>query len=454
MANKKMGKVMQMLSPENYIRKKARELPVYECLVNLNWDKTQLANLVVARRHTNGNITAGLYLVDLGCLGVKDTFWFFNIPEDEYRKNLERMLVAELGVKKIDYLLAHNIVFAGVEFADDYGFKPHKDFTSLTRYILDDDNDDIPIMDIECGIDGMPAIVQGPNDDDKAMKKYIAQLEREAGPGNYMIIGEGGKILNEEEVYDDRVLYAENTFDEKAEMFSDYLQRYDQLNEDETIEFYELVDSMSDNFTNDDMMDKYTEESYRLITPVEVMIDDVPDELLGAEPGQLQTEIKHQFVDLIKSLTNHNEFKQKLKLFEKIEGIAPAIDFAKLINNGLKHPQKYGKEFENFQLNYPDYPLGKLKLEKHKLFSGEDQDKHPLKPAYFFGKRNQIHDIELFLYLDYVTHSVIMKRDFNRLIAWKNTLMEFQVNDEFISLISLIALTQIEAITEYLETDD
>jgi hypothetical protein len=33
MANKIKGKVIQMLSPENYIRKKARSLPIYECWI-------------------------------------------------------------------------------------------------------------------------------------------------------------------------------------------------------------------------------------------------------------------------------------------------------------------------------------------------------------------------------------------------------------------------------------
>lgn len=33
MTEKKKGKVVQMLSPENYIRQKAPTLPVYECWV-------------------------------------------------------------------------------------------------------------------------------------------------------------------------------------------------------------------------------------------------------------------------------------------------------------------------------------------------------------------------------------------------------------------------------------
>jgi hypothetical protein len=68
MANKNKGKVVQMLSPENYIRKKARSLPIFECRVNGEWKESKMAQVLVARRHTNGNITACFYLVDLMCL--------------------------------------------------------------------------------------------------------------------------------------------------------------------------------------------------------------------------------------------------------------------------------------------------------------------------------------------------------------------------------------------------
>ena len=38
MAKKKKGKVIQMLSPENYIKQRARTLPIYECRINSDWE--------------------------------------------------------------------------------------------------------------------------------------------------------------------------------------------------------------------------------------------------------------------------------------------------------------------------------------------------------------------------------------------------------------------------------
>jgi hypothetical protein len=79
MSKKNQSKQVQQLSPENYIRQKARNLPVFECLVNADWKVSKMASVSIARKHTNDNITAGLYLVDLNCLGVKDAHYLFNL---------------------------------------------------------------------------------------------------------------------------------------------------------------------------------------------------------------------------------------------------------------------------------------------------------------------------------------------------------------------------------------
>ena len=180
MAKKKVGKVIQMLSPENYIRKKARSLPIYECLVNTDWKEQGVAHVIVARNHTNGNVTVCMYLVDLFCLGIKNTQYLFNIPESEYQDKKEEF--EHIVLESISYELAHNIVFAGLEFAEEYEFKPHKDFTSITQYLLEEDTDDIELIDIECGREGKPFFVNGPYDDVAKIKQIIAQLNRTAGP--------------------------------------------------------------------------------------------------------------------------------------------------------------------------------------------------------------------------------------------------------------------------------
>lgn len=187
MAKKKQGKVVQMLSPQNYIRQKARTLPVYECKVNSNWVDVGIANLSIARKHSNGNITMGFYMVDLKCLGIKDAYYHFNISENKYRGLIEEF-ESFIQVETIPYVLAHNIVYAALEFAEDLGFTPHRDFTSIARYILEEDTEDVELIDIECGTDGKPLYVRSEDDTDEQAKAIITQLEKTAGLGNFDFI--------------------------------------------------------------------------------------------------------------------------------------------------------------------------------------------------------------------------------------------------------------------------
>jgi len=192
MKKSKKPLTQQYLSPENYIRQRARILPIHDCFVNSDWQDQKLANIVVSRKHINGNITACFYLVDLNCLGIKDSDYVFNESYPSFQEILLKYS-GNMDLIKIDYVLAHNIIYSGLEFAKEYGFTPHKVFQSVTRFMLEDDTDEIELLDIECGNDGKPIYIQGPYDDEATQKRIIAQLEKTAGTGNYkylMGIGE------------------------------------------------------------------------------------------------------------------------------------------------------------------------------------------------------------------------------------------------------------------------
>jgi len=145
------------ISPKKYIQTKARQLPIYACYVNEDWEASKLAQVLVARRHINGNITFAGYLADLLGMGVKDAMYNYNQPLFEFEEIIENM--GEVMVA-CDYNLAHNLVYGAVEFALEHDVSSHKDW-NIAQYILEEDTDDIPLMDLEFGIDGMPAFFEG-----------------------------------------------------------------------------------------------------------------------------------------------------------------------------------------------------------------------------------------------------------------------------------------------------
>jgi hypothetical protein len=202
MAKKKRKKKKSVAkpSPERIIRQRARNLPIHECWINKDWNIDGLANITVARKHSNGNLTLGLYLIDLGCLGVKDAYYIFNQIPDQYQQTIDRAS-QNFELEKIGYELAHNIIYAGLEYAEEYGFKPHKDF-EIARCILEEDTEDIGLIEIDCGgEDGKPRYVRSPNDTNARAAQIFAQLEKTAGPGNYHYIV--GDLLADPEEYDE-----------------------------------------------------------------------------------------------------------------------------------------------------------------------------------------------------------------------------------------------------------
>src|SRR5882757_7293649 len=132
---------MHSVTAKNYIQTRARTLPIYKCFVGKNWEETKFTGVIVMRKHNNGNITAGFYYIDLNCLGVKSTRYYFNVDEKEL---LESFPDIDTLYKEVDYTLAHNIIFAGHDYAMDFEIGPNKDF-EITRYILEEDNDNIPL---------------------------------------------------------------------------------------------------------------------------------------------------------------------------------------------------------------------------------------------------------------------------------------------------------------------
>jgi len=233
MAKRKKAKRVKMPSPENYIRQRARKLPIYECWVNKDWKEDGLANLTIARKHTNGNFTIGIYLVDLKCLGIKDAHAIFNLYPQEYQEILEQHKL-RFDIENIEYILAHNIIYAGIEYADDYGFKPHKDF-GLAKYIIEEDTEDIELIEIDCGgLDGKPFYIRGPLDSDVRAAQIIAQLEKTAGPGNFdYIYGEPEDMDND--------IFMDNPDDEHSLEISE-----DELQKSKTFQFKVQIEGISD----------------------------------------------------------------------------------------------------------------------------------------------------------------------------------------------------------------
>ena len=148
---KKKGKQQgqQFLSPEQYLKQKARSLEIGKCYISDNFKECGEGAIFVTRLHKGGKISMAFYLVDIYCLGVKDSLYRLRMEEEE----VQEYLTHYKKMNEISYEEAHNWIYGAIAFAEEGGIEPDKSF-QLTKYMLEEDTDDIPLIEYEFGKDG------------------------------------------------------------------------------------------------------------------------------------------------------------------------------------------------------------------------------------------------------------------------------------------------------------
>ena len=173
----------KQLSPEKYIRQNGLQLPFHESFINDDWKKEGMASVFISKRMPSGKFIVGMYMVDLFCLGLKSTTFRFSLNELEYKELYQKMFSSGNGIA-CELIFAHNLIFGAIDYAQDLGFEPEKEF-EITRHLLDESLIDDGIDELEFGKNGQPLYFQGPHDN---ANHIIAILERNVGAGNYKII--------------------------------------------------------------------------------------------------------------------------------------------------------------------------------------------------------------------------------------------------------------------------
>lgn len=138
------------LSPKAYLKNRARSLPIYKCWINEEWEDEMMAHIFLVRKHSNGNLTFGTFLVDLVEAGLKDCFAGVNETEAHVMGILKDYRDDFI---EIDYNVAHNIVYGGLEFAVEQGRRVCREF-EWAQYVLEEDTDDIPLINLPFGLEG------------------------------------------------------------------------------------------------------------------------------------------------------------------------------------------------------------------------------------------------------------------------------------------------------------
>jgi hypothetical protein len=155
---------------------------LHECLLTKAWQQPEeLTQILVARRSPTGQIAVGTFLVDLGCLGVKNAFVALFDSQREYEREQRSRVMAEQAMVKADLNLAAKIIRETIAYAGELGFKPHRDYRDA-MLVLGDADPDACDESIPLGKDGKPFFVAGPYDN---VDRIMAKLERKLGPDGF-----------------------------------------------------------------------------------------------------------------------------------------------------------------------------------------------------------------------------------------------------------------------------
>lgn len=472
-------------NPVKYIKERARKLPFYKCYVNDGWEDAGIVQVVVSRQHTNGNITAGIYMVDLLCLGVKDTFFITNEDAEVLDNFIEKFLESGLNPIEIDYNLAHNIIYAGYEFALDSGLDAHKDFEKVTKYILEIDDERVPLIPIEVGTEGKPHYVKSPFDTGTFAAKVVRTLEENLGEGNF--------IYSEYNDEDDEFEY-DDEFDED---FEDEFGDRERIAE--KIEFLEkLLKTRKEEFEDKDgnlIIEKVKESCLELME--EGIAEEIESDLEKAEKHFERLKILSSLLmthysdsdrieDLIEKWSSDEEvmpyfeFEEEMdeededEIFDAIYGDDFGLREINLIKTTFKNPaladfiilarkeeinweesddeiekttKKNEKMISEFKEKYPDFPLVVL------LSSPTDMDIENLTALKIFGEDYEISNYEFERYLLLKQKLLSFQGDLNGLMALDKAKFTYNIDRDISYELEAFAegITQMLAINEVLK---
>jgi hypothetical protein len=382
---KQAGRRAVLLSPENYIRQKSRHLPIYECWINDDWQELRLAHIYITRQHAGGTLTLCHYLVDLGCLGVKDSGYSFNLSEAEYERILDKT-EERMNLVEVSYVLVHNIIYAAVEFAEEYGFLPHKDFILTTSCFLEEDSEAIPMIEIECGgRDGKPLFVPTGGEDETRQQQILMQIADKTASKKRPPRTLDDDDNTEWEGYRDE-WEEEYQFLNKEERLALFSKLYKLINDQENLDAFRreysqllcLCDMLAEELIEEEGREEevqttLTQVRNELSIPM-IAVSDLPNSLFaGVEIDKNESHaLCACFSDAYEAINENRNASKAIKKLHKRTGDAPVIDYLELsCLISRKQTKSYIKELESCLQKYPDYFLFRLRWFEH-LYESEE----------------------------------------------------------------------------------
>ena len=173
----------------------ARRLPTIGAWAQSGWQDGVVARVAVAREMSADAVLFVEYMVDIRCLGVRDSRGYTGVPMGEFEVAVLPRLYSPDPPLEISNELANEIIWGAVEYAESLGFPPHRSFRG-TQFAIEP-ADALPrAAGLEFGYEGKPLYMPLPFDprDEAADVKTLIDA---VGLGNFIYQTPDGEIPDE-----------------------------------------------------------------------------------------------------------------------------------------------------------------------------------------------------------------------------------------------------------------
>lgn len=176
---------------------RATAAPILHCCTTESLWSSGIAQVLVSRQLTSGQVAFAIFLIDRYCLGVKNAHCDF-AARGWYFENVYERVAGSSPLVPLTPADARKLVEEAVQYARDLGFAPHPDYATA-KFIFGD----IVASDrqFEFGKEGKPLFISGPHDSPGRCHSIIGILAERCGSGGFdCLVHVSSESLNDMEL--------------------------------------------------------------------------------------------------------------------------------------------------------------------------------------------------------------------------------------------------------------
>ena len=158
--------------------------PTHEALWPKDLFEKGIGWVIVARFQSAGQrVEAGVFLVDVFCLGVK---WaaYESCDRQDYLERIRGHYQSDFPMASVEPRCARKLIEQATEYARGLGFVPHPDYKKAAR-VFGGLRAEQCGQHFTFGRQGKPFYCRGPRETEEQARRIVWQLENRCGRGNY-----------------------------------------------------------------------------------------------------------------------------------------------------------------------------------------------------------------------------------------------------------------------------